>query len=118
MRRLVIRPGAIGDCIMAFPAIEHLSAGYTEVWVPSSIVPLIGFAQRARAIASTGIDLVGVGDLEIPGTLQAELKSFDSIVSWYGANRPEFRDALCALGVACEFHTAPWTLAATRQTSS
>ncbi|HEX3682689.1 MAG TPA: glycosyltransferase family 9 protein [Bryobacteraceae bacterium] len=106
MRRLLIRPGAIGDSIAAFPALEHLAADYTELWVPSAIVPLAPFAQRVRPLASTGIDLVGVGDLEMPGGLKAELESFDSIVSWYGANRPEFRQALLSLGVACEFHTA------------
>lgn len=106
MRRLLIRPGAIGDCIVSLPALEHLAADYTEVWVPSAIVPLIPFAQRVRALASTGIDLVGVGDLEMPATLKTELESFDSIVSWYGANRPEFRHALQSLAVDCEFHPA------------
>ena len=106
MRRLLIRPGAIGDSIAAFPALEHLAADYTELWVPSAIVPLAPFAQRVRPLASTGIDLVGVGDLEMPERLRAELESFDSIVSWYGANRPEFRQALLSLDVACEFHTA------------
>jgi heptosyltransferase-3 len=106
MRRLLIRPGAIGDCITALPAMQHLAASYTEAWAPSAVVPLIPFAQRVRAIASTGIELVGVGDLDIPEKLRAELASFDSIVSWYGANRPEFRAALEALGGSCEFHTA------------
>lgn len=106
MRRLLIRPGAIGDCIVALPALEHLAADYLEVWAPSAIVPLIRFAHRVRSLPSTGIDLVGVGDLKIPDGLKAELESFDSIVSWYGANRPEFRQALQNLGVACEFHPA------------
>src|ERR1700685_3720113 len=106
MRRLLIRPGAVGDCIVALPALEHLSTDYTEVWIPSSIVPLVQFAHRVRSLASTGIDLVGVGDFEMPEALKAELESFDSIVSWYAANRPEFRQALLSLGVACEFHQA------------
>jgi heptosyltransferase-3 len=106
MRRLLIRPGAIGDCLVAFPALEHLVADYTEVWIPSALVPLVPFAHRVRALASTGIDLVGVGDLQIPERIKTELTSFDSIVSWYGANRPEFRKALLSLDVACEFHPA------------
>lgn len=106
MRRLILRPGAIGDCIVAFPAMRHLLAEYTEVWVPSPVVPLVQFAHRVRSIAWTGIDLVGVGDLEIPETLQAELSSFDSIVSWYGANRPEFQQALRSLGARSEFYRA------------
>lgn len=106
MRRLLIRPGAIGDCIAAFPALEHLAAEYTELWVPSAIVPLVPFAQRVRPLASTGIDLVGVGDLEMPEALRIEIESFDSIVSWYGANRPEFQEALRGAGVPCDFHQA------------
>ncbi len=105
-RRLLIRPGAVGDCILSFPALEHLRTGYTEVWAPSPVVPLIRFADAVTALSATGLDLVAVGDLEIPATLTNKLRSFDSIVSWYGANRPEFREALSNLEVPCEFHRA------------
>jgi heptosyltransferase III len=106
MRRLLIRPGAIGDCITAFPALEYLAVEYTEVWIPSAIMPLVGFADRVRPLSSTGIDLVAVGDLKMPEQLASELRSFDSIVSWYGANRQEFRDEMGGLGIPCEFHRA------------
>jgi heptosyltransferase III len=86
--------------------MQHLVAEYTEVWVPSHSVPLIQFADRVRSIASTGIDLLGVGDLEISEALRADIRSFDSIVSWYGANRPEFQEALRSLGPACDFYQA------------
>lgn len=62
--------------------------------------------DSVRSLASTGLDLVGVGDLEIPSTLKERLQTFDAIVSWYGANRSSFRDALMGLGVPCEFHAA------------
>jgi lipopolysaccharide heptosyltransferase III len=107
-RRLIIRPGGIGDCILSLPAIEYfqadesLQADYTEVWVPSAIVPLIRFAP-ARAIASTGIDLLGLPGVHAPAGLLAKLRSFDSIVSWYGANRPEFRDSVDSLGLPFQF---------------
>jgi heptosyltransferase III len=106
VRRLLIRPGAIGDCILCFPALEHSLADFTEVWIPSPLVPLVRFADRVRSLASTGIDLVGVGDLAISERLKSRLQSFDSIVSWYGANRPEFRDALASMDIACRFHPA------------
>ena len=106
MNRLLIRPGAIGDCLLCFPALEHLKAEYTEVWTPSVVVPLIQFADKVRSIVGTGLDLAGVGDLEIPAGLQRELRSFGSVVSWYGANRQEFRDALSRAGIGCEFHAA------------
>jgi ADP-heptose:LPS heptosyltransferase len=95
MRRLVIRPGAIGDVIVSLPAIEHLRSEYLEVWATSRSVPLIQSADRVRAIAGTGLDLLGVADA--PPKLFEELASFDSIVSWYGSNRPEFREAVAGL---------------------
>jgi heptosyltransferase III len=106
VRRLLIRPGAIGDCILSLPALEYLAADFTEVWIPSAIVPLIRFADVVRPLASTGIDLVGVGDLTMPQQLKSRLQSFDSIISWYGTNRPEFRNALESLGVECHFYPA------------
>ena len=105
-RRLLIRSGAIGDCILSFPALEHLATGDTEIWVPSPVVPLVRFASSVKPLASTGLDLVSVGDLPMPPSLEEKLRTFDSIVSWYGANRAEFREALTRLGVACEFHRA------------
>jgi ADP-heptose:LPS heptosyltransferase len=90
MRRLLIRPGAIGDVILSLPALEAARADYTEVWAPREKLPLIRFADKTRAIADTGLDLVGV----VEGASAPELAEFDSIYSWYGANRPEFRDAV------------------------
>jgi heptosyltransferase III len=88
--RLLIRPGAIGDVILSLPALEAARANYTEVWAPRPMLPLIRFADRTRAIADTGLELVGVVD----GARVAELETFDSIYSWYGTNRHEFRDAV------------------------
>jgi heptosyltransferase III len=106
MRQLLIRPGAIGDCILALPALEHLRADYTEVWISSPMVPLIQFAASVRPIGSTGLDLVGLGELEVPTDLIQKLQSFDSIVSWYGSSRPEFRDALANIQSSCVFYPA------------
>ena len=95
MRRLVIRPGAVGDIIVSLPALEHLRTDYLEVWTTGVTVPLIRFADRVRAISSTGLDLLGVTDP--PPHLLSELRSYDSIVSWYGANRRDFREAVADL---------------------
>jgi heptosyltransferase-3 len=92
MRRLLIRPGAIGDVILSLPALESAKADYTEVWAPRVTLPLIRFADKTRAIADTGLELVGVTEAECPA-----LKTFDEIYSWYGTNRPEFRDAVAHL---------------------
>ena len=93
MRRLLIRPGAIGDCILSLPTLEAARADYTEVWAPRPVLPLIRFADRTRAIIDTGLDLVGV----VEGARVPALETFDSIYSWYGAQRQEFRDAVAHL---------------------
>lgn len=82
--------------------MECLSTENTEVWVPSAIAPLIRFAE-ARAISSTGIDLLGLPGMEPPAGLIDRLRSFDSIVSWYGANRAEFREQVHTLGLPFRF---------------
>ena len=80
--------------ILSLPALEAARAEYTEVWAPRPVLPLIRFADRTRAIADTGLELVGV----VEGARVPALEAFDSIYSWYGANRPEFREgggAIC-----------------------
>jgi heptosyltransferase-3 len=104
MRRLTIRPGAIGDFIISLPALECLQADYYEVWAASANVPLVRFADRARPILSTGLDLLAV--TEPPPALIEALRGFDSIVSWYGANRPEFREEVTRLGLPFTFFQA------------
>ena len=90
MKRLLIRPGAIGDFILSLPSLEAAKADYTEVWAPRPVLPLVRFADRTRAIADTGLDRLGV----IEGATVPDLEKFDSIYSWYGTNRPEFRSAV------------------------
>jgi heptosyltransferase III len=101
MRTLAIRPGAIGDLIVSLPALECLRSEYLEVWTSAATVPLIRFADRARSISSTGIDLLGVA--EPPPGLLEELRGFDRIVSWYGANRPDFMELTRSLGLPIQF---------------
>lgn len=104
MRRLLIRPGGIGDFIVSLPALEALKADYTEVWTPAATVPLARFSDHARAISSTGLDLLGIADP--PPSLLDTLRSFDSVVSWYGANRPDFRELAAILGLPFTFFRA------------
>jgi hypothetical protein len=103
LKRLLIRPGAIGDFIVSLPALELLKAEYTEVWSAGPNQPLARFAARTRSIASTGLDLLGLPGVTAPPSLIDELHKFDSIVSWYGSNRPEFREAVAGLGLPFEF---------------
>jgi heptosyltransferase-3 len=68
-----------------------LKADYVEVWAASQNLPLARFADRSRSIASTGLDML---EFTPSQQLMQQLHSFDSIISWYGANRPEFRAAV------------------------
>jgi len=106
VRRLLIRPGAIGDVIVSLPALAFLKAGYTEVWVPGALVPLIQFADKVVSIAASRIDVMADGFAE-------RFQAFDEVVSWYGSNK----EALEELNPRCVFHqTLPpkdWALNAT-----
>jgi ADP-heptose:LPS heptosyltransferase len=95
MRRLLIRPGAIGDVIVSLPALEFLKAEYTEVWVPSTLVPLIQFAGKVVSIAASRIDVMADGFAE-------RFQAFDEVVSWYNSNQ----EALQKLNPRCVFHPA------------
>jgi len=106
LNTLLIRPGGIGDCILSFPALEAMVAGETEVWITGTVAPLVHFASRVRNLSSTGIDLLGLPDVEPPPQTIDALSRFDSIVSWYGTNRPEFREAVARLGLTFRFFDA------------
>jgi len=86
LKRLLIRPGAIGDFIVSLPALEHLRVEYTEVWTTEATLPLAHFADRTDTIIRAGMDALTLSD----ATLR-RLSGFDDIVSWYGANRLDFR---------------------------
>ncbi|MBY0503319.1 MAG: glycosyltransferase family 9 protein [Bryobacteraceae bacterium] len=106
VKRLLIRPGAIGDCIVALPAMEHLRADFTEVWVPSAVTPLVQFADAVDAIARTGLDQLGLPCVRPDARLVERLRGFDDIVSWYGTNRESFQAAVYALGLPFRFYPA------------
>ncbi len=100
MRRLLIRPGAIGDLIVSLPELESLKTQNLEVWVAEKNVPLIRFADKVQSIVSTGLDML---EIDPPPRLVERLREFDSIISWYGSSRPEFRDAGARLRLPFQF---------------
>ena len=95
MKRLLIRPGAIGDVIVSLPALEYFKAGYTEVWVPTPTVPLIQFADKVLSIASSRIDMLTEGFIE-------RFQQFDEVYSWYNANKEQ----LVEINPNCRFFQA------------
>jgi ADP-heptose:LPS heptosyltransferase len=88
LRRLLIRPGALGDFLVSLPALEDYGG---EIWCAAANVPLVRHTA-ARAISSTGLDLLELG----LGSDEA-LRGYDEIVSWYGSAREEFRRAVAHL---------------------
>jgi ADP-heptose:LPS heptosyltransferase len=103
---LLIRPGAIGDSILSLPAMECLRTTHLEVWAASAVLPLFRFADAVDSIAGSSLDMLGLPGREAPARLLDRLRGFDSIVSWYGANRPEFRAAVEKLGLPFHFFDA------------
>ncbi len=83
--------------------MESLRADYTEAWCAGQNVSLARFADRAQSIVSAGLDRLGF--LPAEETIE-RLRSFDSIVSWYGANRPEFRELVATLRLPFTFFPA------------
>ena len=62
-----------------------------------------GFADSARSIGGAGLDRLGF--LASDDVIE-RLRGFDSIVSWYGANRPDFRELTRGLGLPITFLAA------------
>jgi ADP-heptose:LPS heptosyltransferase len=108
-RRLLIRPGAIGDFIVSLPALEALTVAgqytpgvgqYTEIWCAEQNVPLVRFADRARSIGSAGLDRLAITHAD---DVVERLLSFDEIISWYGENRPDFRAFVAGMALPFRF---------------
>jgi heptosyltransferase III len=100
MRRLLIRPGAIGDFIVSLPAMEALRAEATEVWCADQNVPLARFANSAQTIVASGLDRLGL----LPAKDVVErLRRFDSIISWYGTGNADFRAVVGEFGLPIQF---------------
>jgi ADP-heptose:LPS heptosyltransferase len=82
------------------PALESLRKKYTEVWCAGQNVPLARFADSAQSIVSSGLDRLGL----LPADDVIErLRRFDSVISWYGTARPEFRELIGRLGLPFQF---------------
>ena len=97
MKLLVILPGAIGDFILTLPSIawlkQRLKPSLLEIWTERATLPLattVGYADRAVALADTGLDR-----WPTPETVIDRLKQFDKVLSWRGAGHEEWRREMC-----------------------
>jgi len=103
VKRLLIRPGALGDTVVWLPAAERWLSGGGEIWCAGANADVVRHLGTVWAIEGSGLDLLELPGAEAPQALIDRLRSFDEIVSWYGTARPEFRNALSGLGVKTTF---------------
>lgn len=103
MRRLLIRPGAIGDCLCSLPALYLLQGAETEVWTNGAVAPLIRHASRAISLAGTSFLLLGLPSVEPPADLVETLRGFDEILSWSGHNQPLLIERARQFGLPIHF---------------
>ena len=100
-RCLVVHPGALGDVLLAGPALAHLRGlGFrATLAVTSRLVALVGgsrLVDEACDLEALALHRLFVEPLA-PGTL-ATLDGFDALVSWLGAGEPVYRANLARLG--------------------
>ena len=76
---------------------------YTEVWCAGPNVPLARFADSAQSIVASGLDRLGLLPADHVIDVIEHLRRFDSVISWYGSNRPEFRQLTEELGLPFQF---------------
>ena len=101
-RALVIHPGALGDVLLALPALAHLARLAPGVHRVLAVAPRLATLLDGSAYAEEAIDLeelalhrlfVAGGD---PAAVE-RLAGYDAIVSWLGAGDAAYRRHLGAL---------------------
>lgn len=100
-RCLVIHPGALGDVLLALPALAHLGRLGMErvVAVAPRLAALLDsspVAERATDFDRLGLHRLFAPEPE-PAVLDA-LAAYDAVVSWFGAGEPSYRAHLARLG--------------------
>jgi len=100
LRCLVVHPGALGDVLLARPALARLrELGYS---LTLAATPRLGALLVAGGAVEAAIDFealglhrlfVGTGEPEAASRLRA----FDLVVSWFGSGDAGYREALGAI---------------------
>lgn len=104
LRILVIHAGALGDCVLAVPALTALRRHFPEAYVelagypsPHGLLQRRGPVDRVVSMETLGLYRAFAG--ELPEDLAAYLRSFDLIISWFGHGDEGYRRALESLRV-------------------
>ena len=94
---LAIHPGALGDVLLAIPALRALRAGGARLTLAAQprIAALV--AALGEADAAQDFDALGLGAL-FAGEGEARLPPVGRIVSWFGARDLDFARRLAATG--------------------
>ncbi len=102
-RSLVIHPGALGDVLLALPALAHLGQLLPDgVRVaattagPRALLDGSPYAEATRSFDDLGLHRLFVAEPDRAAL--ATLAAFDVVVSWFGAHDPTYRAHLASLG--------------------
>ncbi len=101
-RILVIHVGALGDCVLALPALAALGRRFPGAHIelaghpsPHGLLERRSAVDRVVSIEALGLHRAFSG--ELPEDLAHYLRDFDVIVSWFGSSDTAYRRALESL---------------------
>jgi heptosyltransferase-3 len=99
-RTLVLHPGALGDVLLAIPALRALRAGGDELVLAAQprigrLLASLGVVDRGVGLDTLGLDAL-FGDAPPAEPLRA-LVAGARVVSWFGSREPGFARRLGAL---------------------
>jgi lipopolysaccharide heptosyltransferase III len=101
-RTLVIHPGALGDVLLALPALAHLARLTPGTRRVLAVAPRLAALLDRSAYVEEAIDLDALGLHRLfatatdPTALQS-LAGYDAVVSWLGAGDAAYREHLGAM---------------------
>jgi ADP-heptose:LPS heptosyltransferase len=95
-RALAVHPGALGDVLLAVPALRALRERHATVMLAAQpriadLLLALGIVDDACAVDRLGLDALFVDD-----DARARLFGADHVVCWLGARDPDFKRRLCA----------------------
>lgn len=98
MEILVLHPGALGDIILALPALCLLKkrlphARLTLAGNGDLLVPARGIADRLISLSAVPLHRL-FGEVALPGDDFAYWRGFDRVLSWMGSGNPQFEGRL------------------------
>ena len=95
-RALAVHPGALGDVLLAVPALRALRERHGTVMLAAQ--PRIADLLLALGIVDDAcpVDRLGLDALFVDDDARARLFDADRVVCWLGARDPAFKRRLCA----------------------